>query len=125
MSSEFIPQIAPEPAQITKRRSVAEGRESGAVTGTVEKPRQQEPFKSSSTVNPEALDGVVKDINDYVQTVQRDLQFSIDEKSGRTVIKVFDSGNDRLIREIPSEEILELANDLSQLTEGVLLKVQA
>lgn len=57
----------------------------------------------------EAVSDAVKNLNDYVQNVRRDLQFSMDNDSGRTVIKVMDSETGTMIRQIPSDEILEMA----------------
>ena len=50
-------------------------------------------------------------MRDYVQQIDRKLEFSVDEDSGETVIKVFDSSSEELIRQIPSDEILKLARD--------------
>ena len=70
------------------------------------------------TAQPAANEGVeleeaVNRINDYVQSVQRDLSFSMDDASGRTVIKVMDRASGEVIRQIPSEEVLALATYLS------------
>lgn len=62
------------------------------------------------------LQEAVTQINDYVQTIQRDLSFSMDDKSGRTVISVIDSGSGELIRQIPSEEVLALATILKDVS---------
>lgn len=66
-------------------------------------------------LNQGQLQEAVKQINDYVQSVQRDLTFSMDGESGRTVIRVIDSGSGELIRQIPSEEVLALASYLQDL----------
>ncbi len=58
------------------------------------------------------LKGAVADINDYVQQVKRDLQFSIDDDSGRTVIRVTDRASGELIRQIPEDIFLQLARNL-------------
>ncbi len=57
----------------------------------------------------ENLDEVVKSLNDQVQNVQRNLQFSIDEATGKQVVIVSDANTDDVIRQLPSEEALELA----------------
>jgi flagellar protein FlaG len=41
------------------------------------------------------------------------LQFSVDEETERTVIKVIDSESGELIRQIPDEVFLELARKLN------------
>ncbi|MEE9494457.1 MAG: flagellar protein FlaG [Gammaproteobacteria bacterium] len=66
-----------------------------------------------SSVNPDSVadevaTAVIK-ISEYVQNLQRDLQFNIDKESGRVVVRVIDSETDELIRQIPSEEVLALA----------------
>ena len=66
----------------------------------------------------------VGNLNDFVQRLTRTLQFSVDEESGRTVIKVVDSQTNQLIRQIPPEEVLVLARNLAN-GEGLILKEQA
>lgn len=65
----------------------------------------------------------VGNLNEFVQKLTRTLQFSVDEESGRTVIKVVDSETNQLIRQIPPEEVLVLARNLAK-GEGVIFKEQ-
>ena len=62
----------------------------------------------------EDLSLVVAKINEQVQSVQRDLVFSVDQESGREVVTIRDSNSDKVIRQIPSEEMLELARNLNE-----------
>ena len=71
----------------------------------------QEAPKVSSSQLREAVD----QINNFVQVVQRDLSFSVDEGSGKTIIRVVDSESGKLVRQIPSEEVLALATYLNGL----------
>jgi flagellar protein FlaG len=75
----------------------------------------------------EDISNAVKHLNDYMQNLQRELQFSVDDQTGRTVIKVLDSETDTVIRQIPPEEILDLARKLKDQDDdkGKLLQVQA
>lgn len=68
------------------------------------------PPKEVPEVNVEQA---VASINDYVQSVQRDLQFTVDEELDRTIVKVVDSRSGELIRQIPEEAFLELARKLN------------
>lgn len=47
----------------------------------------------------------------------RKLEFSTVEESGRTVIKVIDKENDDVIRQIPSEEFIQMAQKISDLSQ--------
>lgn len=64
--------------------------------------------------NPDDLQQAVSQLNDYVQTMQRDLQFSIDKESGVMVVKVIDTKSEKVIRQIPAEETLRLARSLAE-----------
>jgi flagellar protein FlaG len=79
---------------------------------------------SEAEENRAVLEATVSDINDFVQNIQRNLQFSVAESSGRTVIEVYDSQTEELIRTIPAEEAQSLsAAVVQQSTEGILLKI--
>jgi flagellar protein FlaG len=64
------------------------------------------------------LEQALQDLNGYVQNVQRNLQFDVDDTSGHTIIRVVDSKTDEVIRQIPSEEVLALARHLKSMGEG-------
>lgn len=55
------------------------------------------------------LDNAVAQMNEYIQSEQRDLQFSVDEVSGQTIVRVTDRETGDLIRQIPNEVFLTLA----------------
>ena len=54
----------------------------------------------------------IKNIQEFVDAAQRGLQFSIDEESGRIVVKVIARQTGEVLRQLPSEEALELARRL-------------
>ena len=57
---------------------------------------------------------MVSQIYDYVQNGQRSLKFSIDEISGRNVVKVIDKQTEEVIRQIPIEEVLTIARTIAE-----------
>jgi flagellar protein FlaG len=71
----------------------------------------------------EALRDKVAKINDYMQNLNRNLQFSVDEGSGDTIVKVIDSETDKVVRQIPSEEVLDARNAIEKF-RGLLLEVK-
>lgn len=60
------------------------------------------------------LEEAVSDINAYVQTVNREVQFRVDEALplGRAIVTVINADTEETIREFPSEEALALAHRL-------------
>lgn len=59
------------------------------------------------------LKAAVQEIEQFVQSVKRNLEFSIDEASGKVVVKVIASDSGEVVRQIPNEEVLKLANSLN------------
>lgn len=64
------------------------------------------------------VQNAVRQISAYVQNLRRDLQFSVDEESGRTVVKVVDSETGEMIRQIPGDEILAVSRAVTQMMEN-------
>ena len=54
----------------------------------------------------------------------RDRSFSLDDSTGRVVVKVTDSTSGEVIRQIPSEEALRLAERLDE-ARSLLFKAEA
>ena len=77
------------------------------------------PQAESSQISAEELQNVVKRLNENVQMVNRDLQFSVDEQSGRSVIRVVNAETQELVRQIPSEEILRISQYIKEQTADV------
>ena len=83
----------------------------------------------------ETVEQAVSDINDFVQTVNRDLQFRVDDALplGRSIVTVIDADTQETIREFPSEEALALAHQLRDQAEeeaearleGLIISAQA
>jgi len=72
----------------------------------------------------EELEQAVATLNDYVQNTERKLSFQLDEEAGLTVIRVFDKQSEELIRQIPSEEAVSLAQKLNQEEPLLLFSAQ-
>jgi len=65
----------------------------------------------------------VTHLNKQMQSLRRDLRFTVDEKSGESVIKVIDAETKEVIRQIPSEEILKIRESIDNF-KGLLFKSQ-
>jgi flagellar protein FlaG len=87
---------------------------------------QKEAEKQNSQQQQRADDlrDKVAQLNDYMQNMNRNLQFSVDDTSGDTVIKVIDSETEEVVRQIPSDEILE-ARHAAEKYRGILLETKA
>ena len=70
------------------------------------------------------LGNVVADLNKVAQANAQGVRFSVDEDSGRTVVKVVDTQTDKILRQIPSVEALKLWRSIEQM-QGVMLRDKA
>jgi flagellar protein FlaG len=70
-------------------------------------------------VSAEELQKVVKNLNEHVQMINRNLQFSVDEDSGRSVIRVVNAETQELVRQIPSEEALRISRIIKEQISDV------
>jgi len=79
--------------------------------------------EKQETVSRDSLEGAVKTMSDFAKGQNRDLQFSIDDSTGRTLVKVVDSETDKVIRQIPSEEALALAKRMEDNLGGIIEEI--
>lgn len=63
------------------------------------------------------LNSALKHLSGYVQNITRELNFSVDHELDRIVVTVVDDATGDVIRQIPSEEMLELARHLADTRE--------
>lgn len=66
----------------------------------------------------------VEKLNDFASQNASALTFSKDDESGKTVIKVIDTATKAVIRQIPSEEAINIAKSIDRL-QGLLINHKA
>jgi flagellar protein FlaG len=72
-------------------------------------------INADSNVTETQVADAIESIQSFVDSNQRNLSFSVDEDSQRSVVSVTDASSGDVIRQIPSEEVLELAQRLQEL----------
>ena len=65
------------------------------------------------------LDDAIVKVESFLKVQNRDLAFTIDENTNRSVVTVKDSTSGDVIRQIPSEEVLKLADRIQELQQDV------
>ncbi len=64
------------------------------------------------------MSSAVRSLNESVQNIQRGIEFSIDEESGRSVVKVVDRETGDVIRQLPSEDALVVSRHIKEFVEA-------
>lgn len=78
----------------------------------------------SAAPNAAQVTQALKSINKTLEIRSQGLEFSIDEDSHRTIVKIVDKNTKDVIRQIPTEEALEIAKALDQAS-GLLIRQKA
>lgn len=127
-----------QPATVApgKVNSVQAGENSGGHYGSASA-RQEEPDtkdeqqgedagqEQDSTEETEELKNAVTKLNDYVQSVQRDILFDLDEEGNEEpAVSVVDRSSRKVLRQFGSKETLELVEELETHQSLSLFKAQ-
>ncbi|MDP3030940.1 MAG: flagellar protein FlaG [Rhodocyclaceae bacterium] len=71
------------------------------------------------------VEHAVKELKHLVDPiVSNGLNFSIDDSTGKSIVRITDGETGELIRQIPSEEMLAIADSLDKM-QGLLLRQEA
>ena len=114
MQSGGTPQVIAQP-----KRSDAEV--VSQVASTVIKPSSVD---ASSQPTREVVAKAAAEIQQFVQSMGRNLSFSVDESSGYHVVRVVNPNTGELVRQLPSEELLKISRDFQRLS-NVLVSQKA
>lgn len=123
------PTLAPAPpgvAQGLERSASAKAASdvSAAAPGSALDAAEKAGTAKAAPASLEDVRSAMDEVRAAIAPVAQDLLFSIDEDTGKTIVKVVDASTDEVIRQIPSEEIISIAKALDKL-QGLLLKQEA
>ena len=70
------------------------------------------------------VEEAAKTVNEFLKPINNSINFSLDEDTGITVVKVIDVATKEVIRKIHSEEMLVIAKTIDQM-KGLLVQQKA
>jgi flagellar protein FlaG len=79
------------------------------VTTSAEQSAASGGTRAAAAATPQKIEAVAQRLESYLRSVSRSLEFRVDSASGKTVVTVRDSQTGDLIRQIPGDEVLRLA----------------
>ena len=85
---------------------------------------EHRPDRQGRAPSNEQLNQAVKQIQDVIKQTANSLVVLHRRRPGRSIVRVVDTESKKLIRQIPSEEVLAIAKVLDKL-QGLLVKQQA
>lgn len=81
-------------------------------------------FTPAQPATAEAVAAAVQSANAYMQSATTSVQFSLDQDSGRTVVKMVDTATNQVLNQFPSEAILAISKSIDRM-QGLLINRQA
>lgn len=75
---------------------------------------------STSKASAEEIQRATEDLQQRVNKLAPELQFSVDKTTGRSIITLTDRTTNEVIRQIPSEEALALTRAMDQFQRGLI-----
>ncbi len=117
------------PAALQQRTAVTSGGTAkpaapAAPAATDSKPAVKAASKEDAQSELREVKQAVSDINKAMQFMSRELEFSVDTDSERTVVKVIDQQTREVIRQMPTKEALEIGKALEKV-QGLLIRQTA
>ncbi len=109
-----VTQQLPQPELVN--RSAPKTAPEVAVGNTVNAQSTERPGDpvSKSAISTQEVHQLVDNFSELAKRIDRGLEFRIDEITGKTVVTVMDRESEEIIRQIPSEELLVLAQRLKE-----------
>jgi flagellar protein FlaG len=110
----MVPPNSVRPLEARSEDAARVAREESGVSPLAAEQTDDQSSRPVAVVLPaeEELADIVDALNTYLQTAKRELQFETDTTSGRTIIKVLDRESQEVIRQIPPESVVALAQSL-------------
>jgi len=75
--------------------------------------------------SPDQLKHLVDNANKAMDKSNSQLEFTVDNDTNKTVVKVTESNSGKVIMQFPSEEMLSITRAIDHAQHGVLLKAKA
>lgn len=113
------PVATPQVASASPSAPVAQVSSSASADSSASKDSKKDAQESA-----DKLKAAVQEIDKFVKSIQRNLEFSIDEGSGQVVVKVIASDTGEVVRQLPSAEALKIADSL-QNAHSLLFEAKA
>lgn len=99
-------------------RSAPPARSAGGIDASLAPQPAFSPTPTSAPATREAdaaqVQEAVEQINNAVKEKRNDVEFAIDDDSGRVVVKLIDRQTQEILKQFPSEEVLQMSKALGE-----------
>jgi flagellar protein FlaG len=93
-------------------------------TGRTDAPTASDQSAPGPAASVEEARDAVETINRHLEAAAQNLRFSVDDATGKMVVRVVDTSTGEVIRQVPNEELLAISRSIDRL-QGVLFHQEA
>ena len=117
-------ELIPSATHNTSRAAPSETRSTNATELAAAPPASEKTPADQPPASKAQLQSAVNAANDFIKPINNAVEFSLDKDTDTMVVKVMDIATKEVIRQIPSEEMLAIAQALDKI-QGLLIKQKA
>jgi len=130
MANDTINSVAPRSTAVSTQQVASNQtkRQDAVASSGNQLPAADVQTEKTAAPSQQELSAVVAELNSQLQSVERNLQFSIDDGSGQTIVKVVNTETEELVRQIPSEELLRISERIREQQDsnpGLIFEISA
>ena len=116
--------LPPQGNPVTNSAARAVKNDGDVKIGASEASSGASPVSPPQQPDRDKLEAATKSVRQFVETINSNLDFSVDHDTGQLVVKIIDRATKEVIRQIPSEEMLSIAKALDSI-KGLFVKQTA
>ena len=105
------------PEQVVQQQTPSDAEVVAKVANTVIKPSN---VTQASQPTQEVVAKTAQQLESFVASMGRDLSFSVDSTTGYHVVRVTNPQTGEVVRQLPSEELLKIAETMQQTGSGLV-----
>ena len=100
------------------QRAKARADAPAAAVGKAADPARQTP--AAPPVEIRKIESVTRQIDSFLRNMNKSLQFRVDESTGQMIVSICDSETGEVLRQVPGEEALRIAQNIESRLSGLL-----
>lgn len=81
--------------------------------------------KTNAPSEPGGITKMVAEINKKIRTENREVKFETEKKSGRVIFRLIDSESGEVLRQLPSDDVLRMAEQVAKDSDTHFVKTTA
>ena len=112
-----ITDVAAE-VEVRAQRAQARAEAPAAAAERSALPARQTP--AAPPVEIHKIESVTRQIDSFLRSMNKSLQFRVDETTGQMIVSICDSETGEIIRQVPGEEALRIAQNIESRLSGIL-----